>query len=454
MPDTIQKSPIIEVGPISGFPEHSPEVQAIFDGVLEKIEAGYRRTGATRIETPHVERLNVLTAKAGGEVTKEIYALKRARESEGGRATDPLALKFDLTVPLARYVAQHQSLLPFPFRRYQIDKVHRGERPQAGRYREFIQADFDIVGRGSLDVIADAEPPAVINDIFDSMGIGEFVIRLSNRNMLSGLFQNLRLDAAQGKRIMTLIDKRGLGTERLIEELILDVGCSSKDAEQIVDFANLHVDIDAPEDSLGGYCHNEMLEKGASDLATVVQGALHLGVPRERLSIDLSVARGLDYYTGTIYETTLLEHPNLGSICSGGRYDDLASSFSHESFPGVGISIGVSRIVPRLIKSGILSGVRQFEDHVLVTKLTPELMPDYLKMTSKLRRSGVPTEMYFEDKGLGQQIKYAARKGFGYAVIFGPDEKAKDKIILRDLNEGDQFEMTIEQLIAALMPKG
>jgi histidyl-tRNA synthetase len=441
---------VLARGPISGFPEYLPDWQAVFNDVVNVIRKNYAKAGSVEITTPLVERLDVLTAKGGGGIRKEIYGLKRMSGSDDG-STSVLGLKYDLTVPLARYVAQHESDLVFPFRRHQIDRVHRGERPQSGRYREFCQADFDIIGRDSLAITADAEPLAVINDIFSELEIGPFVIRINNRKIFDGYFQHIGLDPKVRRQALTIIDKSENGRETAIERLREETKISGAVAEEIVRFTDLAINVEDPLEALSSLRLNDSLSEGIDEIVHVAQAAIAFGVPMERLKIDLSVARGLDYYTGSVYETALLDHLSLGSICSGGRYDDLTSQFSNGNFPGVGISIGVSRLVARLVKVGVFSTQRAFDQHLLIARLDSSLVDHYLGLAGRLRRAGVPTEVYFEDHGLGRQLKYAARKGFGFAVIVGADEVSRSVVQLRDLNRGDQCEMSEAQLISTLI---
>ncbi len=436
----------VSVAPISGFPDYKPEYYAVFDNVVEIIAKHYSRAGAMTIDTPLVERKDVLTAKGGGAINKEIYGLTRLSSSDDGSANE-LGIRFDLTVPLARYVSQHQNDLTFPFRRQHIARVYRGERAGSGRFREFYQADIDIIGRGKLSVTTDAEPPAIINDIFTELGIGPFVIRINNRKILSGFFESLGFHESKQKLALSIIDKADCGKADALAKLCGEVGCTSEVAEGIWDFIHLAIDILDPAKSLDQYRLNNQIEEGIDELCNVIKATLAFGVPKENLKADLSVARGLDYYTGTVYETILLDHPSLGSICSGGRYDDLTSHFTESSFPGVGISIGVSRLVSRLIEADILSTEKVFKSHVLITQQNPSLMLEYIQIARNLRRSGVPTEVYFEEKGLGQQLKYATRKGYRYAIIMGTDEAERKIVQVKDLDQGTQVEMKIIDLV-------
>jgi histidyl-tRNA synthetase len=434
------------VAPISGFPDYLPEYQAVFDGVVSVIKKHYDRAGAMPIDTPLVERKDVLTAKGGGAINKEIYGLTRLSSSEDGSASD-LGIRFDLTVPLARYVSQHQNDLVFPFRRQHIARVYRGERAGSGRFREFYQADIDVIGRGGLSVTTDAEPPAIINDIFTELCIGPFVIRINNRKILAGYFESLGFDSKKQKQALAVVDKADNGKTDATQKLCETVGCSSKVAEGIWNFIHLSIDIEDPSVALMEYRLNAQIEEGIDELCNVLKTALAFGVPKENLKADLSVARGLDYYTGTVYETILLDHPSLGSICSGGRYDDLTSHFTDNLFPGVGISIGVSRLVSRLVEANVLTTKNAFKSHVLITQQEPRMMLTYVEIAKNLRRSGVPTEIFFEEKGLGHQLKYATRKGFRFAVILGTDEAENNVVQVKDLDQGTQVEVETIDLV-------
>ena len=437
----------IQVMPITGFPENLPDAQAVEDHVIATIEKNYARAGAFRIRTPLVERLNVLTAKGGDAIGKEMYGLRRISSSEDGSAAG-VGLKFDLTVPVARYTAQHQSKLAFPFRRYQIDRVHRGERPQSGRYREFIQADFDVIGREKLSIATDAEPIALINDIFSELKIGNFIVRVNNRKILMGFFESMRLSPEQKQATLAIIDKADRGRDEVICRLRDIANIEGEIAKEIVRFVTMSVGSTDPTDVLNEFRLNETLSEGIDELSLVISSAQRLGVPPERLKVDLSVVRGLDYYTGTVYETALLDHLSLGSVCSGGRYDDLCGHFAKGCFPGVGISIGVSRLVTRMIEANVLETVDIFKRHVLVAKLSGEDQCYCLELGAKLRHAGIPTEIFFEDQSLGNQLKYAVRKGYGYVIIPGSDERRKNAVQVKDLGAGSQSEILETDLIS------
>lgn len=442
---------------MSGFPELLPAEQIVFNRCVQIVRNTFERYGFTPIETPSVERKDVLMSKGGNE--KEIYALTRLAAGPGESNDTEFALHFDLTVPLARYVAQHKDKLIFPFRRYQIQKVWRGERPQAGRYRELYQCDIDIIGRGSVGLLADAEIPSIIYTIFRDMKIGDFVIRINNRRLLQGFFESVGVPSDKNAEVLRTVDALDkIGRDKVIDGLVNKVGIDTGAAARILAFITSS---DASDTTSLLYRLNTMIEEmrdgniqfaqGVNELATVVESMRSLGVPDDAFKVDLSIARGLDYYTGTVYETKLLAHPDLGSICSGGRYDDLASYFTNEKLPGVGISIGLSRLVMRLIEVGVLKADAATPAQVLVTTLDAAHMQDYLRFAAVLREQGIATEVYLEKKSLGDQLKYANRKGFRFAVIAGEDEFKSDTVVLRNLSSGEQQTVTQTKLSATLL---
>jgi histidyl-tRNA synthetase len=442
--------------PISGFPELLPAEQLVFNRCLDIVRATFEHYGFTPIETPAVERKDVLTSKGGNE--KEIYALARLAAGPGESVDTEFALHFDLTVPLARYVAQHKDKLVFPFRRYQIQKVWRGERPQAGRYRELYQCDIDVIGRGSVSLIADAEMPSVIYRIFRQMAIGPFGVRINNRRLLRGLYESIGIPAEQHGEVLRAVDHlEKIGPEAVRQMLVARAGVQQDAAGRILDFVSISDGLSSDEVLRRLYARiedlqagNQTFAQGVHELAAVVAGMRNLGVPDDYFGIDLSIARGLDYYTGTVYETKLFAHPDLGSICSGGRYDDLASHFTNERLPGVGISIGLSRLVFRLIDAGVLPVGPSTPALVLVTTLDPNRIQDYLRMGAELRERGVATEVFLDRGRLGDQLRYANRKGHRFAVIAGEDEFAAGRATVRDLSTGEQRAVPIAQLGAML----
>jgi histidyl-tRNA synthetase len=440
---------IITPKPMSGFPELLPEQQRVFNRCIDIIRRNFELSGFTPIETPAVERKEVLTSKGADE--KEIYALARLFAGEGESPDTEFALHFDLTVPLARYVALHKEKLVFPFRRYQIQKVWRGERPQKGRYRELYQCDIDAIGRGSLGLLNDAEMPAVIHRIFTEMGIGAFVIRINNRRLLQGFYRWLGVSADHIAETLRTVDKlEKIGREKVIAELVTKVQLAEAVAVQILDF----VADDRPVDALLAHLaaqpamSDELFAQGVSELRAVADGVRSLGVPESGFVIDLRIARGLGYYTGTVYETKLLAHPELGSICSGGRYDDLASYFTNEKLPGVGISIGLSRLAIALIEAGVLPTDAQTPSRVLVTVLDPARMSDYLRIAGELRAAGIACEVYLEKGRVGDQLKYADRKRIPFAVIAGETEFAAGRLKLKNMRTGEETAAALGEIVS------
>ncbi len=433
---------------MSGFPELLPEQQIVFNRCVEIIRRNFELSGFAPIETPAVERVEVLTSKGGDE--KEIYAISRLFSADGEKNDVEFALHFDLTVPLARYVAQNKEKLVFPFRRYQIQKVWRGERPQKGRYRELYQCDIDAIGRGSIGLLNDAEIPSVIYRVFTEMGIGAFVIRINNRRLLQGFYEFLGVDAARIPEVLRIVDKlEKIGRDKVIAELEAKAGVNAATGGTILDFASNSGATDTLLAELANMpmMSNALFAQGVAELKTVAQGVRSLGVPDSAFTIDLRIARGLGYYTGTVYETKLLAHPDLGSICSGGRYDDLASYFTNEKLPGVGISIGLSRVVFALLESGVLATGASTPARVLVTTMDAARMADYLNIASALRKAGIATEVYVEEKGrLGDQLKYASRKGFRAAVIAGENEFAAGQVKVKNMTTGEECSCAPDQL--------
>ena len=440
---------IITPRPISGFPELLPDAQIVFNRCLQIVRETYELFGFAPIETSAVERKEILTSKGGDE--KEIFALTRLFTRPDESPETDLALHFDLTVPLARYVAQNKDKLVFPFRRYQIQKIWRGERPQKGRYREFYQCDIDVIGRGTLNLITDAEIPSVIYQVFKRMNIGQFVIRINNRRLLQGYFEHLGVPAEQIGDVLRAVDRlEKEGRDKVRGELINKIGTSEAAADDILGFirsdaadktlptAGTETDAVLAKIKASPAMNNERFAQGAAELSTVIAGIRSLGVPDAYFRADLSIARGLGYYTGTVYETQLVKYPELGSICSGGRYDDLASYFTSDKLPGVGISIGLSRLVIQLIEAGVLKTGASTPAPVIVTTMDNTRMNDYLSLGAALREAGIATEVYFDKGRLGDQLKYANRKGFKIAVIAGESEFAAGQVKIKNLISGNE----------------
>jgi len=436
-----------------GVLELLPLDQIAFQRMLDTIRGNFERFGFVPVETPVIEYSDVLLTKTGGETERQVYFVQStgALAKEG---TPELALRFDLTVPLARYVAEHEHDLSFPFRRYQMQKVYRGERAQRGRFREFYQCDIDVIGKDNLSIRYDAELPAVIYSVFRALDIGPFTIQLNNRKLMRGYFESLGIAGAEQQmlvlREVDKLDKRGADYVRdtLTGQAF---GLSVEVASKILDFVQMRSmsldDAFAKLDALGA--GSEALEQGRAELKEVLALIRDFGVPEAYFALNFSIARGLDYYTGTVYETTLNDHPQIGSICSGGRYENLASQYTKSKLPGVGISIGLTRLFWQLRDAGLLGAARSTVD-VLVTQMDPAQLPAYLAIASELRAAGIATEVVLESGKLGKQFKYADRAGIRFAVVLGEDELAKGVVTVKDLRRGDQFEVARGELAKAL----
>ena len=435
----------ISAAAISGFPEWSPAERIAEQRMLDQIRAAFERFGFSPIETAAVERNAVLTAKGGEETVRQIYGLTSLREQDGGQRD--YSLHFDLTVPLARYVAQRSGELAFPFKRYQIQKVWRGERPQHGRFREFTQCDIDIVGDGSLSLLADAEIPAVIASVFTSLNIGPFTIRVSNRKILTGYLESLGFNDADAAAILREADKIERQGEAPLLQRMESLGAGGDRADAVLSLLRPDGGSAAALDrleSLRGA--GERFDQGVDELRTVMEYAADFGAPDESVAVDLGIIRGLDYYTGTIYETRLNDHPQLGSICSGGRYDDLASYFTGRTLPGVGISIGLTRLFSQLLNAGVVQPRGASTADVLVAVPGPAQTKAAIEMASMLRDKGLNAELYLESAGLRRQLRFAARKGFMFVAIPMPDELEQGRVKLRNLRDGTEFSIIIEDL--------
>jgi histidyl-tRNA synthetase len=438
-----------------GVLELLPRDQIAFQRVLDVIRRNYERFGFLPVETPVFELTDVLLTKSGGETERQVYFAQSTGALEKREEGLPeLALRFDLTVPLARYVAEHEHDLAFPFRRYQMQRVYRGERQQRGRFREFYQCDIDVIGKDALSVRHDAEMPAVIHAIFSELGIGAFTIQMNNRKLMRGFFE--RLGVADGALQMAVlrevdkIDKRGADYVRdtLTGE---GFGLSADAVGRILDFVSVrssgHADAMAKLDALGG--GNATLEQGVAELREVLGLVKALGVPESDYAINFSIARGLDYYTGTVYETTLDAHPQIGSICSGGRYDNLASHYTKSHLPGVGISIGVTRLFWQLREAGLV-GTADSSVEALVALMDDAGLPAALALANRLRAGGINTEAQLEAKKLAKQFQYADRAGIRFVLLQGEDERAKGTVTVKDLRRNEQFELPEGEVVAAL----
>ncbi|WP_445626556.1 histidine--tRNA ligase [Nostoc sp. DSM 114167] len=441
----------------SGFPEFLPSEKRLELYLLDIIRRVFESYGFTPIETPAVERLEVLQAK-GNQGDNIIYGInpilppnrQAERDKSGETGSEARALKFDQTVPLAAYIARHLNELTFPFARYQTDVVFRGERAKDGRFRQFRQCDIDVVARRELSLLYDAQMPAIITEIFEAINIGDFLIRINNRKVLTGFFKSLGIAENQIKSCIGIVDTLEKIGESKVKQDLEKEGISVEQAQKIIEFIKIDGSVDEVLDKLKHLAQNlpetEQLTLGVSELETVITGVRNLGVAENRFCIDLSIARGLDYYTGTVYETTLLGHEALGSICSGGRYEELVGVFLGEKMPGVGISIGLTRLISRLLKAGILNTLAATPAQVMVVNMQEDLMPTYLKVSQHLRQAGINVITNFDKRPLGKQFQLADKQGIQFCVIIGSEEAAAQKSSLKDLKTGEQVEVLLENL--------
>ena len=428
---------------LSGFMELLPQPQQQMERMMDILRRTYSLYGFTPLDTPVIEASEVLLAKGGGETEKQIYRFQKGDAD--------LALRFDLTVPLAKYVALHYNDLSFPFRRYQIGKVYRGERAQRGRFREFYQADIDIIGDGKLDITNEAEIPAIIYQTFTSLGLKRFQIRVNNRKILNGFYAMLGLTEQSGD-IMRTVDKLDkIGAEKVRTLLVDECGVSADSADEILKFIAItggNEQVLAALESYRG--RSEVFDEGLDQLNTVVKYLSAFGVPAENFAVDLTIARGLDYYTGTVYETTLLDHPEIGSICSGGRYDNLAEYYTDRQLPGVGISIGLTRLFYVLGEQGLLNpDLPTAPADVLILPMTAELSPA-VTLATRLRAAGVRTQLYTEQKKFKAKMSYADKLGVPYVVFLGDDEIAGNVVACKDMTSGEQTTLPFAETLALI----
>ena len=428
---------------LSGFMELLPQPQQQMERIMDILRRTYSLYGFTPLDTPVIEASEVLLAKGGGETEKQIYRFQKGDAD--------LALRFDLTVPLAKYVALHYNDLSFPFRRYQIGKVYRGERAQRGRFREFYQADIDIIGDGKLDITNEAEIPAIIYQTFTSLGLNRFQIRVNNRKILNGFYAMLGLTEQSGD-IMRTVDKLDkIGAEKVRTLLVDECGVSADSADEILKFIAItggNEQVLAALESYRG--RSEVFDEGLDQLNTVVKYLSAFGVPAENFAVDLTIARGLDYYTGTVYETTLLDHPEIGSVCSGGRYDNLAEYYTDRQLPGVGISIGLTRLFYVLGEQGLLNpDLPTAPADVLILPMTAELSPA-VTLATRLRAAGVRTQLSTEQKKFKAKMSYADKLGVPYVVFLGDDEIAGNVVACKDMTSGEQTTMPFAETLALI----
>ncbi len=429
---------IVRPSILPGFMELLPQDQILFNKILEKIQKVYERYGFIPIDTPVIEKSEVLLAKGGGETEKQVYRFNKG--------SSDLSLRFDLTVPLARYVAEHMSDLTFPFRRYQIGKVYRGERNQKGRFREFYQCDIDIIGNGKLNIINDAEIPSIICSIFNEIGLKEFKIHINNRKIMNGVFEHFEvLNKVEALRIVDKIDKIGI---EAVEVELEKMDISADNIKGIIEFINIKGTNDEILNSLKGLeISNDSYTEGVEELSKVIHYMRCFGVSDKNFIIDLKITRGLDYYTGTVFETMLDEYPQIGSVCSGGRYDNLAEYYTKEKLPGVGISIGLTRLFYQLKEAGIIeSKGGSTLTEVLVIPVDDSL--DYcINVASKLREKGIISEVYFEEGKIAKKLNYGNKLGISNVILIGNDEAKSGILTLKDMSAGNQYKLTIDEII-------
>ncbi len=428
---------------LSGFMELLPAQQQQLERMMDILRTTYSRYGFTPLDTPVIEASEVLLAKGGGETEKQIYRFQKGDAD--------LALRFDLTVPLAKYVALHGNDLAFPFRRYQIGKVYRGERAQRGRFREFYQADIDIIGDGKLDITNEAEIPSIIYQTFTALGLTRFQIRVNNRKILNGFYAMLGLTDRSGD-IMRTVDKLDkIGPHKVRACLMDDVGLTADQAEEIMRFISITGSNDQVLSALEGYRgRHELFDQGLDELTTVTRYLAAFGVPEVNFAVDLTIARGLDYYTGTVYETTLLGYPEIGSVCSGGRYDNLAEYYTDRQLPGVGISIGLTRLFYVLGEQGLLNpSLPTAPADVLILPMTQDLTPA-IQLATRLRGAGIRTQLYTEQKKFKAKMNYADKLGVPYVVFLGDDEIAAGLVACKDMTSGEQTKLPFDATLSRI----
>lgn len=420
---------------LPGFMELLPEEQIEFDRIKSIIETTYKQYGFTALDTPIIERSKTLLAKAGGETEKQIYCVENrngaglGNSDENGKAE--LSLRFDLTVPLARYVAEHFNELSFPFRRCHISKVYRGERPQKGRFREFYQCDIDVIGKDKLSIRYDAEIPSIIYQLFKQLDFGRFTIRINNRKILNGLIDSLNIDTDKVE-ILRIIDK----AEKISrDELVLQFknqGMTNESVEKLLNFIDIKgstSEVILKLRSLG--ISNALFLEGIEELATVTSMMIEMGVEADYFKIDLSIARGLDYYTGTVYETVLNDYPKIGSVCSGGRFDNLASYYTTEKLPGVGISIGLTRLFYQLREVGLITCTRKTIADIVIVPMEDSNIETAFHIANCLRTDGFNVDVLLEDLSVKKKFSYVKKKEALFTIVIGSEEEALDQLTIQ-----------------------
>ena len=426
---------------LPGFMELLPNEQVLFNQMKEKIQKTYEKFGFLPIDTPIIESTDVLLAKAGGETEKQIYSFTKGDNN--------LTLRFDLTVPLAKYVAINANELSFPFRRYQIGKVYRGERAQRGRFREFYQCDIDVIGDGELNIINDAEIPSIMYEVFKELGLDNFCIRINNRKILNGLFETINAKE-KAVDIMRVIDKiEKIGVDKVKEELA-ELKISEENIEKVINFIKIDGATDEKLQKIENLrISNETYLEGVKELKEVIKYIRLFNVPEEYFAVDVSIARGLDYYTGTVYETFLNDYKSIGSICSGGRYNNLSEFYTDKKMPGVGMSIGLTRLFFILNDIGLIKADKKSISEILIISMIEDLTPA-IETANKLRQAGINTEIYFDNKKIKTKFKYADKLKIPYVIVIGEDEIKTGTITLRNMETGEQEKKNVEEVVSLM----
>ena len=427
---------------LPGFMELLPKEQILFNQIKEKIQKTYEKFGFLPLDTPVIEDSKTLLAKAGGETEKQIYRFNKG--------DNDLSLRFDLTVPLAKYVAKNYNELIFPFRRYQIGKVYRGEKAQRGRFREFYQCDIDIIEDGEINIINDAELPSIIYETFKELGFEKFKIKINTRKILNGIFEELKLKDIS-VNIMRIIDKIDKIGEEAVKEELRKINVNEKSIDTIMKFILIDGSTDEKLNKLEQLeIDNELFKTGINELKEVAKNIRFFSVPEENFEVDFSIARGLDYYTGTVYETFFDEYKQLGSVCSGGRYENLAQNYTDKKLPGVGISIGLTRLFDQLNSLNLLSSDVKSIAKVLVFPMLEE-KDICLKIATKLRNAGINTQIYFDDKKIKAKFKYADKLQIPFVIIIWEDEVLNNTVTLKNMETGEQETLQLEQAINKIL---
>ncbi len=430
-----------------------PPQQIAFQRMLDVIRRGFERFGFLPVETPVFELTDILLTKSGGETEKQVYFVQStgALERDRGKADakmPELALRFDLTVPLARYVAEHEHELNFPFRRYQIQRVYRGERNQKGRYREFYQCDIDAIGKDTLSHAYDAEMPAVIHGVFEELAFGPFTIYVNNRKLLRGILESYKITDELQAPVLHEVDRLGKQDRVKVEDALATLGIPQVTVSRLLDTLTAHAgDSRAVLAALHDFENpTPAFTEGLAELEKVYDGTVSLGVPPERCKLNLAIVRGLDYYTGTVYETFLDDHPGIGSICSGGRYDNLAGHYSKSKLPGVGISIGATRLFYQLLEAKLIESTKSAIADVIILGVEGKLAAEYAAIATELRKQGLNVEVYGGEDKLAKQFKYADRANVEFAVILGAREQEAGIVKVKELRAKQEHEVPRKQL--------